>query len=375
MESSDRLLFPLRRTRPKGDPDPGWQRITWDEALDETATTLKRIAAESGPEAVAFAITTSSGTAMSDAAPWVNRLINAFGSPNNCNAYEICSWHRDFATVFTNGAGIGTPDYERAGCILLWGFNPSTSWLAAAGAIAKARARGTKLIVIDPRHVGLAVKADRWLQVKPGTDGALALSIAGVMIRQGWFDAAFVREWTNGPFLVREDDGKLLRADALAAGGRRDCFVAWDEARGTAVCYDPAERRYDQPPASLALSGMYSIAGSDGPIRCRPAFDHFARLCDAITPEAAAAITGVDASAIRDTAHIIWHHRPCAYFAWTGLEQHTNATQTARAHSILHALTGSIDVPGGNVHLAQVPLNNVAGTELRPPGQWKRRWD
>ena len=82
VEATDRLLYPMRRTRPKGDPDPGWQRITWEEALDETATAMRRIAAESGREAVAFAVTTPSGTAISDAAPWVDRLINAFGSPN-----------------------------------------------------------------------------------------------------------------------------------------------------------------------------------------------------------------------------------------------------------------------------------------------------
>src|ERR1700757_5026867 len=74
----ERLDYPLKRTRPKGDPDPGWQRISWDEALDDTATAMRRIAAESGPEAVAFAITTSSGTAISDAQPWVDRLVNAF---------------------------------------------------------------------------------------------------------------------------------------------------------------------------------------------------------------------------------------------------------------------------------------------------------
>src|SRR6202011_1063440 len=91
VEAADRLLFPLRRTRPKGDPDPGWQRITWDEALNETATAMRRIAAESGPEAVAFAVTTPSGTAISDAGPWVDRLINAFGSPTNFTATEICA--------------------------------------------------------------------------------------------------------------------------------------------------------------------------------------------------------------------------------------------------------------------------------------------
>ncbi len=244
VEASDRLLYPLRRTRPKGDPDPGWRRIGWDEALGETAAALKRIAAESGPEAVAFAVTTSSGTAISDAGPWINRLINAFGSPNNCNAYEICSWHRDFAGAFTTGGPMGSPDYERAGCILLWGHNPSTSWLAAAGAVAEARERGAKLVVVDPRRVGLGVKADHWLPVRPGTDGALALSIAGEMIGHGWFDAAFVRDWTNGPFLVRDDTGGLLRADELAVGGGAECFVAWDEARGTTVRYDPRVRQY-----------------------------------------------------------------------------------------------------------------------------------
>jgi anaerobic selenocysteine-containing dehydrogenase len=356
VEAKDRLLYPLRRTRPKGDPDPGWQRIGWDEALDQTAAALQRIAAESGPEAVAFAVTTSAGTAISDAAPWIYRLINVFGSPNNCNANEICAWHRDTATSFTTGAGIGTPDYERAGCILLWGHNPSTSWLAAAGAVADARARGARLVVVDPRRVGFAVKADQWLPVRPGTDAALALAIAGEMIARGWFDADFVRDWSNGPFLVRDDTGTLLRSG--------DCLVAWDEERGGTVHYDAATRRYLATPARLALSGRFSVGG----ISCRPAFALLEEACRAFDPERAASITGVAPAAIRETAHLLWHHRPLAYFAWTGVEQHASATQMARAHSILHALTGCIDVPGGNVHLAQVPVNDVSGAELRPPG-------
>src|SRR5271169_3375348 len=113
--------------------------------------------------AVAFAVTTTAGTAISDAGPWVDRLINAFGSPNNCNATEICAWHRNYARVFTTGTAIGAPDYERAGCILLWGHNPSTSLLAAATKVADAKARGAKLIVVDPRRIGFAVKADCWL--------------------------------------------------------------------------------------------------------------------------------------------------------------------------------------------------------------------
>jgi anaerobic selenocysteine-containing dehydrogenase len=63
---------------------------------------------------------------------------------------------------------------------------------------------------------------------------------------------------------------------------------------------------------------------------------------------------------------------PVAHYTWTGLEQHTNATQTDRAIAILHALTGSIDVPGGNVHFSQVPVNDVSGVEFRDPKRWKK---
>jgi anaerobic selenocysteine-containing dehydrogenase len=370
VDAPDRLLYPVRRTRPKGDPDPGWERISWDQALDETAAMLRRIAVESGPEAVAFGVTTSSGTALSDAQPWVDRLINAFGSPNNCNSMEICAWHRQFARAFTTGTGIGMPDYAQAGCILLWGHNPSTSLLAAATRVAEARARGAKLIVVDPRHAGFAVKADCWLRVRPGTDAAVALAVAGVMIDEGWFDIEFVRQWTNGPFLVREQDGTLLPADTLAKGG--DGFVAWDEGRGTVLRYDPAARAYDRPPVQLALTGSFVIAGRGGPITCRPAFDLYRARCRAMSPEVAAQLSGVDADSIRAAARLLWQHRPLAHFTWTGLEQQSNATQTDRAIALLHALTGSLDVPGGNVHFAQVPINDVSGNELRDATQWQK---
>src|SRR5690348_9114784 len=132
--------------------------------------------------------------------------------------------------------------------MLLWGHNPSTSLLAAATKIADARARGAKLIVVDPRRIGCAVKADCWLRVRPGTDAGIALAIAGVMINQGWYDTDFVRYWTNGPFLVRDDDGTMLRSDILPGEGESGGFVAWDETRGAPVTYDTGKRRYTETP-------------------------------------------------------------------------------------------------------------------------------
>ena len=89
-------------------------------------------------------------------------------------------------------------------------------------------------------------------------------------------------------------------------------------------------------------------------------------------PDRAAAICGVEPATIREAARLLWQHRPVAHYTWTGLEQQSNATQTDRAIAILHALTGSIDIAGGNLHLAQVPVNDVSGIELRDPAQSRK---
>ena len=185
----DRLLYPLKRSRPKGDPDPGWQRISWDEALDLTAANLRKIAAEHGPESVVFSVVSPSTSASDDSVVWIRRLMNAYGSPNLCGAMELCGWGRYQATTFTFGAsvpGAYMPDLENAGCILYWGYNPNLARLSHATATVEAVKRGARLIVVDPRRTGIAKKADQWLQVRPGTDAALALGIAQVMFERGW---------------------------------------------------------------------------------------------------------------------------------------------------------------------------------------------
>src|SRR6059058_2684379 len=120
---SDRLLYPLKRTRPKGDPDPGWQRISWDEALDLTTARLRTISEENGPESVVFSVVSPSTSASDDSVIWIQRLMNAFGSPNLCAAMELCGWGRSLATQYTFGLGAGVPgsyvpDLGQAGCIL-----------------------------------------------------------------------------------------------------------------------------------------------------------------------------------------------------------------------------------------------------------------
>ena len=364
---ADRLLHPLRRVTPKDAP-PEWRRISWDEALDETAAQLKRLAADHGPESVAFAITTPSGTAIQDAYPWIERLRHAFGSPNAPYGTEICNFHRDDIYALTFGVDTPMPDFERTDCIVLWGHNPSATWLAYASRVAEAKARGARLIVVDPRRAGLAVKADAWLRVRPGSDGALALGLANLLIEAGAYDAAFMRDWTNGPLLVRVSDGTPLRADHLSRGADPALRVAWDQAAGTPMLYDPAAGRYEG--GSPALDGRFEVAGADGaPIPCRTAFDLYAERCRAYPPDRVEAITWVPAETLRGAARMIAEAGAVACYSWSGVGQHTNASQTSRAIALFYALTGCFDAPGGNVLFDTIPTADIRGRELLPPTQ------
>jgi anaerobic selenocysteine-containing dehydrogenase len=368
----DRLLYPLKRTRPKGDPDPGWQRISWAEALDISATRLRQLAEAHGPECVAFSIASPSTSASVDSVPWIDRLRHAFGSPNLSVSMELCGWGRYLATVYTYGASVPgnyMPDIEHAGCILFWGYNPNVARLAHATATTRAIKRGARLIVVDPRRAGLAARADLWLQVRPGTDGALALAIAHVMIERGWYDRTFVRDWTNGPLLVRADNGRLLTESDLSATGSAGRYVAWSEVQQRPVVYDPALVRYEGDSSELALFSTYEIATLQGTVDCRPAFDLVAELCRRNSPQAVEAICGIGRAQIEGTARMLWENRPVAYYAWSGVEQQTNATHIARAIGQLYALTGSFDSQGGNVLFAGAPAANVAGEELISDGQ------
>ena len=370
--SPDRLQYPMVRTRPKGERDPGWTRISWDEALALTASRLLDIKARYGPEAVAFGCATTAGTSGADFFPWVQRLANAFGSPNFLYANHICAWHRSGSAQYTYGVSMPQPDYDQARCILLWGYNPQASQPADAMRISRAKARGAKLIVIDPRKASVVDKADCWLQVRPGSDGALALAMIHVLLEEALFDAAFVRTWTNGPFLVRDDTQQLLTERDLAPAGHPETFFAWDSRSAAAVAYHP-DRGYAQDGVDPALSGTYAFTLTDGKkVQCRPVLALLKELAAQYAPERSEAITWVPAADVRRAVRMFATEQPSCYYTWVGLEEHTNATQTSRAVSLFYALTGQFDRRGSNVLFANTSTNPITGRELLPKEQASR---
>ena len=365
----DRLMTPLKRTNPKGSDEPGWVPVSWEQAMSEIGERLRHLRDSHGIESVAVSTTTPSGTALSDGEEWIERLIQISGTPNWVSTTEICNWHKDFAHAFTFGTGLPYPDYGQAELIVLWGFNPSSVWLDQATQIAAARARGCKILVIDPRRFGFAIGADQWLRVRPGSDGILALGIMRLLIEENSFDDSFLMHWTNAAFLVRDDNGEFLRGGDLNAQGEdTDAFVVL----GTDGRLTFVQRKGRETPtvlAQAARSGEISVSTANGTVRCTTAFDWLHAAANRHALSEVARLTWIPEEEIRAAARMIGAARSVAYYTWTGLGQHAQSTQIDRALATLMSLKGCYDAPGGNVVLPSVPRNAICGPDLLDPAQ------
>ena len=361
----ERLNYPLMRTRPKGEADPGWKRVSWEQALGDIAERLRSSRERYGSRALALAKGTRSGTSVDDAERWLGRFLNLFGSPNWVSTTHVCNWHKDTGFSYTFGANLPTPDLARSNTFLLWGHNPSSTSLILAHDIVANRARGMKTVVVDPRRVGIGSQADNLLQVRPGTDGALALALVHAFMEEGWYDAGFARRWTNGPFLFRPDTGRVVAESDLTPDGGSNRYVVWDERRQQAVLYDGDTGAFEGDGIQPALFGARALRAKDGSvISCRPVFQVLAEVAAPFAPEKSEKITSVPAQSVWRAAQTLAHNRPVSLYMWNGLGQHTNATQTSRAIASLYALLGDMDRPGGNVLFPKVKVNDVGGKEF-----------
>lgn len=367
--SEARVLWPLRRTQPKGAEDPGWKRITWDEALAEIADRLTQFKTESGAESVAFGVTTPSGTPIIDSVEWIERFVRHYGSPNTCYSTEVCNWHKDTAHSFTFGCITPAADYSNTELIMLWGNNPAATWLAQASAIGEGRKKGARMLVIDPRHTEFSRDADVWLNINPGTDAVLAMGFIRQLLEQGYNDT-FVRTWTDAPLLVNEDSGLLLREQDITSDAVTNHYLLWDGMNNAArPCTDAVagdEVFYQR----ASLTGRYSLSLADGKtVMCTPALDILRQAVAGYTPEHVATVTGVSIEKQQAALALIRSSSRIAYHAWVGIAQSQNATQTERAIAILYALTGAFDTRGSNRVYAKPPFNAINQLSLLPESQ------
>ncbi len=193
--SPQRLRYPLKRAGKKGEGK--FERVTWDEALDIIAGKLKEQKEKYGPESLAI-LSPQHRSYKS----YFMRFLTAHGSPNYGHS-GLCAIQRAFGFAYTVGApmlGMAGADYEHADLILIWGANPvyAGTPMGTLKNILDARDRGARLIVIKPEMQPDAAKADIWVPIRPGTDGALALAMLNVIINENLYDKDFVSRWCYG---------------------------------------------------------------------------------------------------------------------------------------------------------------------------------
>jgi anaerobic selenocysteine-containing dehydrogenase len=268
----ERIRQPLARD--KRSKSGSVTAITWDQALDRIGERMLASRERWGAESVVFGTGTTRGMA-----PYLNWFLTLFGSPNYMAPSNMSGGPIVVGSGATCGFGMVDPDYAQSRCMILWAHNPEASWPGLyLYDINDGLKKGSKLIVIDPRRTRFAEKADHFLQIRPGTDVALALCFIHVIIEKNLFDKDFVERWTTG-------------------------------------------------------------------------FDQLKEHVAEFTPERCSTITWIPAQKIIDAAVCFAQSGPaCIGPGMGGVCQANDAFDLARALTIISAITGNLDVAGGNLN-------------------------
>jgi len=351
----ERLQYPMKRVGKRG--EGRFERISWNEAFDIIVQKLSEIKEKYGPEAVAF----HSGTGRGLTA-WVSKLCYSFGSPNWVTPGYECYFPKALAAGITFGTG---PDpwvdfahhfpnryrdsrWRKPECLIVWGANPLPANHHMFGPwFVDLMRMGTKMITVDPRLTWIAYKSDLWLQIRPGTDAALALGMLHVIVKEGLYDKEFVESWTNAPFLVRTDTRTLLR-EAELTGKQSPNFVVWDLRTNDTAIWDVKELKYSKGDVKPALEGEQELKLAEGvSVKCKPAWQMLLERLEAYTPQAVSEITWIPADKIIEAARLFGRSKPAAIWWGVSLDQSTNSFQNNRLICLLVGLTGNFDIPGG----------------------------
>lgn len=190
----DRLRYPQKRVGARGEGK--WARISWDEALDTIAEKFRDLKQRYGPESVGLGLGEPKGMEFA----FAQRFASAFGTPNVATPSHLCA-APDLGASFITFGTQSLPHSEKhlPRLIILWGSN----LLETGGSYWRETTRsaliaGAKLVVIDPKRIDIAKRADLWIRPRPASDGALALGILKVIIEEKLYDADFVAGWTSG---------------------------------------------------------------------------------------------------------------------------------------------------------------------------------
>jgi sulfite dehydrogenase (quinone) subunit SoeA len=355
VNAPSRLRAPLKRVGPRGSGE--FEEISWDEALGIATDWLAPIRMEN-PEKLAFF------TGRDQSQSFTSFFAQNFGTPNYAAHGGFCSVNMAAAGIYTMGGAFwefGQPDWDHTKLFMLFGVAEDHDSNPIKMGIGKIKARGARVVGVNPIRTGYNAVADDWVGITPGTDGLFILSMVHCLMKAGKIDVNYLAQYTNAPCLVNGDEkspefGLLLRDE----NGKE---LVVDRASGKLTAFDKKGVKPD-------LTAMHRAAG----ISHRTVMQHMADryLGDEYAPEAVADRVGISAKRIRTLAaeiarvafdeafeleqewtdfrgdkHKTMQGRPVSFHSMRGVSAHANGFQTCRALHVLQILLGSVEVPGG----------------------------
>ena len=354
--SPARLRKPLLRVGERGRGE--FREIEWEEAMELAVSWLKPIR-QTDPRKLAFF------TGRDQSQGLTGWFAQAYGTPNFAAHGGFCSVNMAAGGISTIGGAFwefGAPDWDRTKMFMIFGVAEDHDSNPLKLGLSKLKARGAKVVGVNPVRTGYNAIADEWVGITPGTDGLFVLALVHELLRVGRVDLDYLLRYTNAPWLV------------IDAPGTSDHGLFARDAEGTPLVGlrdGGATAPHDLQGVRAALRGSFALA--DGR-RAVPVFQVLAeKYLDAShSPEAVAAETGVPASTTRRLAaelartafdeeivieqpwtdmkgerHERMIGRPVSFHAMRGISAHSNGFQTCRALHLLQVLLGSVDCPGG----------------------------
>ncbi|WP_372884494.1 molybdopterin oxidoreductase family protein [Shimia sp.] len=341
-----RLRKPLKRVGPRGSGE--FREISWDEAMSTAVGWLTELH-ETAPHKLAFF--TGRDQSQSFTSLWAQH----FGTPNYAAHGGFCSVNMAAGGIYTMGGAFwefGQPDWEHTKLFMLFGVAEDHDSNPIKMGLGRIKARGAKVIGVNPVRSGYNAVADEWVGITPGTDGLFILSLVHELMKAGKIDLEYLAQFTNAPVLVDKETGLFLRDED-------DRPLVVDRRSGALTAFD---RKGVRPSLSATHDGHRTVMALMAEKYLDPQY----------APEAVAERCGISADRIRaiaaelarvafDEAIVLdraWTDfrgdthdrmigRPVSMHAMRGISAHSNGFQTCRALHILQILLGTVETPGG----------------------------
>lgn len=345
----DRLKYPLRRVEGSERGAGEWERVSWDDAIDEIATKIGAAVQEYGGTSVAvWSSYGSYGVLNGCMAGYMSvgygRFITALGA-------TVLGAGADYAQIYEQSTLLGISgndqtDIVNAKTIMCWGGNPAEAYIHDWQFVCEAREAGAKLITIDPQYTASAMHSDIYVPIRPGTDGALMLAMANYIIENGLTDEDFMKSRTISPFLVKEDGTYVRMSDfgveptqgpISSTTGKPttiDPNVVWDAQAG--------EARQASEVENPELLGFFEVNGQ----QVQTVYQKVKDLITEYTVDKASEICDIPAEQIEELARIYATEGPVAVLTFQGLGHHVNSHHNFKNLAFIAALTGNAGKPG-----------------------------